>query len=336
MQDDDTSFAKIYFYDVNKKKVIDLFNWNKKLINYKISSAYFANNCVYLLATNVYYVLICLNLNNGTWQECDVFEEFIESTEEYQNPSIQYDGHNMYLGFYHSDEESWIYYTIIHNQSELFIKPISFIKGKINSFQPCCSYNDKTIFLVSGSNIQVYNEEEKLQKRFHESQLLLCYDGNSFELIDSNKENGMITYDTRIRSTIYYEKENQPKLLYEYHLQNGKCKVKQLQHDEEFTIAYNEIYLHTQATIQRISDQKIIFVADIIDKFEKINAEKVKDIELFPSLWWFHDHWIEADTDDCACFLLEIDTMKAFYFDKPIDIEEKQIYLYEKPFFYMN
>lgn len=336
MQDSDVPSRNIYFYDINQKKIIDLYRWNERLINYKIFSAYFADDCVYLLATNINHVLVCLDLNHGTWQECDVFEEFIEPTEDYPNPSIQYDGHNIYLGFYRFDEESWIYYTIVRNQSGLFIKPITWIKGKIKSFQPCCYYNDKTVFLISGSNIQLYSEEGKLQKRFYESQILLCHDGNSVELIDSNKENGMISYGTRIRSTIFYEKEKQHKLLYEYHLQNRVCKVKQLRCDEEFTIANNEIYLYTQAAIQRISDQKIIFVADIMDKFEKLNAEKAKEIDSFPSLWWFHDHWIEAETDNCACFLLEIDTMKAFYFEKPIDIEEKHIYIYVKSFFYMN
>lgn len=73
-----------------------------------------------------------------------------------------------------------------------------------------------------------------------------------------------------------------------------------------------------------------------MNNIKKMGILEYQEIDDFPSLWVFYDNWIEIQLENFSCLLLKIDTMQLFYFDKAIDIDDDQIFVYEYPLFYMQ
>lgn len=329
------SFEYLYFYDINQEKIVDINGWSKKLKNHQIFYAYSFGGCVYALTTCFKKnFLICLNMNDKTWKECSIAEEFVEPTENVQSIIMQDDKRSLYLGFYLVSKKKWIYYKVNHNTDKLELEQFLCIEGEILHFNSFCFDVNEFLFLISGSKIKIENKKETLFMQNNHTNLLLFYDSKTVEIIDNSKKN--IEYDAKINDFIYYEKNDNEKTLYQYNIKKKEYGIIQLKNNEYTAITENNIFIYNNKIIKRISDQRVIHIADIMNNIKKMGILEYQEIDDFPSLWVFYDNWIEIQLENFSCLLLKIDTMQLFYFDKAIDIDDDQIFVYEYPLFYMQ
>ena len=312
---------KIYFYDINKEKKINLYGWDEILNNYLILNVYPIKDCIFILAEySKKNILICLDFKNQVYKECLIPYKM----------SMKCDGKNIYL-------ESLIkkcdYYIVNYNSLELSIMKLNFFNGKIDIFDINYLYKNLLIFTISGEDIAVLDKNAELIQKLSAFQTLLCYNGNSIKIIDTNNDkNLLLNYISTVDNIIYYTylKNETSKDIYCYNLSNNK-KSKVLLNKKEYPVSSGkEIYLYTKHYIKRISDNKIINIDKIKNSIQNLGyVHKFKEIKWNPKYWYFYDHWIEIEISDMQLFVFNFETMQTYYFNNKIQIENNYIYSFK-------
>lgn len=326
----ETKETKIFFYNIEKGKIVDILKWNQKLEQHEIICICHSECCVFVLSKyQGQIMLVCMDLENYIWQECVINRKGL--------PSLHYDSKFVYVDF--CSKNCTEYYRVLRNTEGLSVIPLFFLKGNISEFKPYYAfYQDKLIFQVCGDNIEILDKNELRIKKFPTlSKSIIVYDGLSFEVIVSETTNMSLEYDTFVNNKIYYELNDGINInLYEYNLKNNERRLIPLANGQNIALSYeDDIFIYSQSQIHRLSDNKIIKISSIMNAIQKLNIPEIQEIAPFDECWFFHDYWIEAEIENMHCFLVNLETMESYYFENMIDIDGQNIYLYEKPFYYM-
>ena len=332
---DDVKTVELNFYDIYKKKLVDIYDWNKKLSLLKIIDISYLKSSIFI--ASVYQektFLICLDLHNYTWQECLLSQHVLN----YDEVSLQNDGIKMYIGNHINDTSYWEYNEVVRIGNILCLKPLNFLQGYIKELKIYNSCIGNSVFRCFGYEIKIFSDDHNLQYEFLNFNTLFTYSGTNAHIIVTESEGSQIECVTVCNNRIYYQiTQNDQEKLFCYD-PIEKCIInihnKQTEHIEP---SYeNDFFIYTDMYIIRVSDNKKVFISEIMDSIKKCNADLLSQVSPFPDCWYFYDNWLVAELDGCQSFVVNLNSMKSYYFENTIDIDMDSIYLYELPFYYMK
>ncbi len=313
------------FYDAYMKQIVDLCNWKNKLESLKIIDINYLKSNIFIVA--VYQertILVCLDLHTYTYQECEILQHAIDFNEI----SLQNNGSKMYIGIQSRETSCWNYTEVIKSENCIFLRPINFLNRHVNELKVYNSCFDIGVFQCI--------DDRNIKNNFSYSNTLFTYNGKNADIVLT--EHASIEYITVCNNRIYYEIiKNGKEQLFCYDPIEKHNAIVPRKSTEYIVPSYeNDIFFYTETYILRVSDNKKIFVSEILDSFKTCNEALLCEVPLFPDCWCFYDDWLVAELDAGHCFVYNLNSMTSYYFENVIDIDKDTIYLYERPFYYMN
>ena len=327
---DHQAVTSLLFYDLEKAELAWMQDWTEYEKQFRIFDIYPVGSCIFSLGiSDGKCFLTCMDMKDHLWKSGCIPVDW--SCNDISDPRIQIrcDGTTVYVGIQNRKTEFWQFFEVIQTQAELHLKPISFLKGNVTEFQPIASSQRECVFQVSGYDLEIQNGSSKLFQKLNAYKAIIRYSSTGFDRIASGLSESDLDYAARMDTCIYYETiENEKRMLVKYDLVRGTHTVVTIGEKKWSVPSETDLYLYSSTGVRRMSDGKAVTIDAIMHAFQGLNLPAFSEIEPFPSIFFFHDHWLEAELDDFCFFVLHLDTMQAFYFDRIIDIEGDCIYFY--------
>lgn len=324
--------ASLIFYDIQKSKIVDLPDWTAYEKSFRIFDIYPVKSCIFSLALlGEKCVLSCFEMKYHTWQKCDIPVKWLRNHFSSPKIRLEYDGTTLYVGALDTNTEFWQYFKVIQTKTKLYLEPLSFLRGDITLFRSIRSSQNEMVFRVSGNSIAIQNMHEKMFQKVNAYDAIIRYNNSGFDVIASDSELFSLEYDSLIDNCIYYEiiKESRPTLM-KYDLAFGNNYVVSINPEQSIALSSEkDLYIYSDTEFQRISDGKVFSIDAIMQAFQKLDVPAIAEVEPFPSMCFFHDHWLEIEISDFRFFLIHLDTMQPYYFEGIIDVDGNSVYHYE-------
>lgn len=324
--------VSLIFYDTHKSKIVTLPDWAAYEKSSRIFEIYPVKSCIFSLALlDEKCILSCFEMKYHTWQKCYIPVEW--SCNHFSNPRIrmEYDGTTLYVGILNTKTELWKYFKIIRTKTKLYLEPLSFLRGDLTLFHSIQSSQNEIVFRASGNSIEIQNMHEKMFQKVNAHDAIIRYNYSGFDVIASNSEYFSLEYDALIDNCIYYEIiEESKSILLKYDLALANNYVVPINQEQSIALSSGkDLYIYSDTAFQRISDGKIFSIDAIMHAFQKLNVPLINEIDPFPSMCFFHDHWLEIEISDFRFFLIHLDTMHPYFFEGMIDVDGNYLYRYE-------
>ncbi len=318
--------ASLIFYDTQKSKIVTVSDWTVYEKSSRIFSICPVKSCIFSLALfGKKCVLSCFEMKYHTWQQCYVPVEW--SCNYFSNPRIriEYDGTTLYVGVLNTKTEFWNYFRIIRTKTELYLESLPFLRGDLTLFHSIRSSQNEKVFRVSGNSIEIQNEHEERFQKINAHDAIIRYDNSGFDVIASDSE-----FLASIGNYIYYEIVGESKsVLMKYDLALHNNYVVPVNQEQLIALSSeNDLYIYSDTAFQRISDGKRFSIDAIMCAFQELNVPLIDEIDPFPTMCFFHNHWLEIEISDFRFFLIHLDTMHPYYFEGIIDVDGNYIYRY--------
>ena len=324
--------ALLIFYDIQKSAMVTPPDWTAYEKSCRVFDVCPIQSCVFSLALlGEKCILSCFEMRRHTWQQCEIPVEW--SHNRFSSPRIrmEYDGATLYVGILDTKTEFWSYFKVIRTKGELYLEPLSFLRGDFTLFHPIRSSQDEMVFRVSGNSLEIQNAQENTFQKVHAHDAIIRYCHNGFDIIASDSEQFSLEYDALIGKYIYYEiVEESKSVLMKYDLvSHDNCVVSDAQERFVALSSEKDLYTYDRMTFQRMSDGKLFSVDTVMQAFQKLQVPFLDEIEPFPAMCFFHDHWLEMEVSDFRFLFIHLDTMSPYYLEGVADAVGNVIYHYE-------
>ena len=222
------------------------------------------------------------------------------------------------------------YFKIIRTQKDLYLEPPPFLRGNFTLFRPIWSSQDEMVFRASGNSMEIQNAHESSFQKVNAHDAMIRYRHSGVEIIAADSEYSSFEYDTRVGKCIYYElMETSKSTLMGYDLASHNNRIVSADPEQYIALSSEEdLYTYNSAAFQRMSDGKKFSVDAVMHAFQTLNVPAIDEIEPFPSMCFFHDHWLEIEVCDFRFFVIHLDTMQPYYLEGVIDVVGEHIYHY--------
>ena len=323
--------ASLLFYDAKAAKRIHMQEWTAYEKQFRIFEIYPAESCIFSLAVlQRECFLACLDLKDNSWQRCRIPIERVSIDLSAPSIRIQYDGMTAYVGIQDAKTGFWQYFRILRTLTELSLEPISFLRGDLTAFRPIRFCEGELVFEASGFVLAVREGNCRTFRKVNAYKAIIRYSDTGFDVIASGPDDHSLEYDAWNGSCIYYETiENAKNTLIKYDLTQNTGFAVPVKETQFIAPSETDLYLYSDTEIQRMSDGKVITIDAIMQAFQSLRNPAFTEIEPFPSMFFFYDHWLETELEDSRFFVIHLDTMQPYYFDSSIDIKGNCIYLYK-------
>ena len=323
--------TSLIFYDTQKSAIVTFPDWTAYEKSCRVFEIYPVKSCVLSLALlGGKCILSCFEMNTHTWQNCEIPVEWSHNC--FSNPRIrmEYDGTTLYVGILDTKTEFWRYFKIIRTPRELYLEPLSFLRGNFTLFHPIWSSQDEMVFRVSGNAMEIQNAHENAFQKVNANDAIIRYSHSGIEMIAADSKQVSFEYDAQIGKCIYYELVEESKsTLMKYDLASQNNDVVPVDQNQYIALSSEkDLYAYDNTAFQRLLDGKRFSVDAVMQAFQKLNVPAIDKMEPFPSMCFFHDHWLEIEVCDFRFFVIHLDTMQPYYLEGVIDVVGNHIYHY--------
>lgn len=326
--------SSLIFYDTEKSEVVDPYEWNTYAAKYWISCICARNNLIFSIARlrNAYF-LTCFDMKHRTWQKTQISADSICGDDANPEVYLDFDNFSWYMITKATDSKISKCSKIIRTNAQLYCQPLVYLHGKITSYHPIYSTSEETIFEITGENLKIVNTAGALILNI-KSCSLLRYNRNHVEVLANEKDGLLSGCTTILNHCLYYfchsGKPTENDILMKYYLEEKKSVVIPLQKGQGSVPSYDgDFYLYTDKEIKRISDGKVITIDAVMQAIHALHLPEEKELSPFPEQWYFHKHWLEAETTEQGVFAVNLETMQAYFSAIRIDFHDNTIYVFQ-------
>ena len=323
--------TSLIFFDTQKSRLVTPPDWIAYEKSCRIFEIYPIKSCVFSLAlSGEKCILSCFEMKYHTWQNCEIPVEWSHNCFSSPRIQMEYDGTTLYAGILDTKTTFWRYFKIIRTQKDLYLEPLSFLRGNFMLFRPIWSSQDEMVFCASGNSMEIQNAHEASFQKVNAHDAMIRYRHSGVEIIAADSEYSSFEYDTRVGKCIYYELMKASKsTLMRYDLASHNNHIVSADPEQYIALSSEEdLYTYNHAAFQRMSDGKKFSVDAVMHAFQTLNVPAIDEIEPFPSMCFFHDHWLEIEVCDFRFSVIHLDTMQPYYLEGVIDVVGEHIYHY--------